>query len=53
MAAVRKKNIWICSAWQDRKKGNCSHMCEQLRKKGTVVDDAAELASYRDEKYGK
>ena len=26
---------------------------EQLRKKGTVVDDAAELASYRDEKYGK
>ena len=34
MAAVRKKDIWICSAWQDRKKGNCSHMCEQLRKKG-------------------
>ena len=24
---------------------------EQLRKKGTVVDDAAELASYREEKY--
>ena len=20
MAAVRKKDIWICSAWQDRKK---------------------------------
>ena len=26
---------------------------EQLRKKGTVVDDAKELASYRDGKYGK
>lgn len=26
---------------------------EQLRKKGTVVDYDAELASYRDEKYGK
>ena len=26
---------------------------EQLRKKGTVTDDGTELASYRDEKYGK
>ncbi len=26
---------------------------EQLRRKGTVTDDKAELASYRDEKYGK
>lgn len=26
---------------------------EQLRRKGTVVDDEAELASYRDEKYGE
>ena len=26
---------------------------EQLRRKGTVVDDDAELASYREEKYGK
>lgn len=26
---------------------------EQLRKKGTVVDDKVELASYREEKYGK
>ena len=26
---------------------------EQLRKKGTVIDDDVELASYRDEKYGK
>lgn len=26
---------------------------EQLRKKGTVTDDDAELASYRDAKYGK
>ena len=26
---------------------------EQLRKKGTVTDDAAELASYREEKYGR
>ena len=25
---------------------------EQLRKKGPVTDDKAELASYRDEKYG-
>ena len=26
---------------------------EQLRRKGTVPDDDAELASYREEKYGK
>ena len=26
---------------------------EKLRKKGTVVDDTAELASYSEEKYGK
>lgn len=26
---------------------------EQLRRKGTVADDKAELASYREEKYGK
>ena len=26
---------------------------EQLRKKGPVTDDAAELASYREDKYGK
>ena len=26
---------------------------EQLRRKGTVTDDDAELASYREEKYGK
>ena len=26
---------------------------EQLRRKGTVTDDKAELASYREEKYGK
>ena len=26
---------------------------EQLRKKGTVTDDEAELTSYREEKYGK
>ncbi len=26
---------------------------ELLRKKGTVTDDDAELASYREEKYGK
>ena len=26
---------------------------EQLRKKGTVIDDDAELASYREEKYGR
>jgi len=26
---------------------------EQLRRKGTVTDDEAELASYREEKYGK
>lgn len=26
---------------------------EQIRKKGTVVDYDAELASYRDEKYGR
>lgn len=26
---------------------------EQLRKKGTVTDDKAELASYREDKYGR
>ena len=26
---------------------------EQLRKKGTATDEAAELASYREDKYGK
>ena len=26
---------------------------EQLRRKGSVSDDDAELASYREEKYGK
>ena len=26
---------------------------EQLRRKGTVTDDDVELASYREEKYGK
>lgn len=26
---------------------------EQMRKKGTVIDYDAELASYREEKYGK
>lgn len=26
---------------------------EQLRRKGTVTDDRAELISYREEKYGK
>lgn len=26
---------------------------EQLRKKGTVIDDDAELASYMEDKYGK
>lgn len=26
---------------------------EQLRRKGTAIDDDAELASYREEKYGK
>lgn len=26
---------------------------EQLRRKGTVTDDSVELASYREEKYGK
>ena len=26
---------------------------EQLRKKGTITDDDAELASYREDKYGR
>ena len=26
---------------------------EQLRKKGTVIDDNAELTSYRQDKYGR
>jgi len=34
-------------------KKNAFAKLEQLRKKGTVVDYDAELASYREEKYGK
>lgn len=36
----------------DERQENLTRL-EQLRKRGTVVDDEVELASYRDEKYGK
>ena len=35
------------------KKEEAFAQLELLRKKGTVTDDDAELASYRDEKYGE
>ena len=37
----------------DKERKEAFARLEQLRKKGTVTDDKAELASYREEKYGK
>ena len=36
----------------DERQENLARL-EQLRRKGTIVDDKAELASYREEKYGE
>ena len=35
----------------DKEREEAFERLEQLRKKGTVTDDKAELASYREEKY--
>lgn len=37
----------------DKEREEAFERLEQLRKKGTVTDDKAELASYRKEKYGR
>lgn len=37
----------------DKEREEAFKRLEQLRKKGTVTDDKAELASYREEKYGR
>ena len=37
----------------DQEREEAFERLEQLRKKGTVTDDKAELASYREEKYGR
>lgn len=37
----------------DKEREEAFERLEQLRKKGTVTDDRAELASYREEKYGR
>ena len=37
----------------DKERKEAFERLEQLRKKGTVTDDKAELASYREEKYGR
>lgn len=37
----------------DKEREEVFERLEQLRKKGTVTDDKAELASYREEKYGR
>ena len=37
----------------DKEREEALERLEQLRKKGTVTDDKAELASYREEKYGR
>ena len=37
----------------DKEREEAFERLEQLRKKGTVTDDKAELASYRVEKYGR
>ena len=37
----------------DKEREEAFERLEQLRKKGTVTDDKAELASYWEEKYGR
>lgn len=37
----------------DKEREEAFERLEQLRKKGTVTDDKSELASYREEKYGR
>ena len=37
----------------DKEREEAFERLEQLRTKGTVTDDKAELASYREEKYGR
>ena len=37
----------------DKERKEAFTRLEQLRKKGNVTDDAAELASYREDKYGR
>lgn len=37
----------------DRERKEAFAKLEQLRKKGTVTDDKTELASYREDKYGR
>lgn len=37
----------------DKERKEAFARLEQLRKKGIVTDDDAELASYREDKYGK
>lgn len=37
----------------DKERKEAFARLEQLRKKGTVIDDNAELASYREDKYGR
>lgn len=37
----------------DKEREEAFERLEQLRKKGAVTDDKAELASYREEKYGR
>ena len=44
-------NGWYNDSTQERKEAFARF--GQLRKKGTVTDDDAELASYREDKYGR
>lgn len=41
------------SAIMELEKKEAFARLEQLRRKGTVTDDATELASYREDKYGR
>ena len=43
----------VCITIISQKKKEAFERLEQLRRKGTVVDYDAELAEYREEKYGK
>ena len=39
--------------YSDKERKEAFTRLEQLRKKGNVTDDAGELASYREDKYGR
>lgn len=49
MAAVRKKDIWICSAWQDRKKVTV-HTCVSSNEKKDTAERLLPIRKHREER---